>query len=527
MSCPSGILGARATDDLIFSLMAEIEEDCSGQIDFAELLRVFERQAAEGYEEDDEQNMLDVWVALGGSADSLTTPIPFENLLAAFKNNFSMNVDEASNRAEGRESHDRTGYRKMRVWGTLGSKGVGEEYREAQGKSLPWQKVLEVAMYIEGGQHTDRHRCQNRRSTHTISEESMGETRGACPLMAFQGANAILLRTPQEANESCSTRSSALRAGRRAGDVSAFMEPATDAFRLARLALSGAPSFQKGPSCETVSPLCGRRQSASDRQGQEERKAAPWNRAEFLQDLRPKCEACLEALTRHFLTLGNLQLTPAALSHVRVTLGVSEEPGRDHPQPRQPRRHQLKQQKTQQTQPLHAVASIQTLGGAAALLVTPHDATAASAVEAALRAATGDFSGICGAAAESNAGLAVRSPLEALHPLQLGPFVAARTLSHACYHTPPGSLSSGACAVFFAIESEARKAREAAEAAKVAIRAVRREALQHIKQKLDSKAIGENEAKVTEAAVNREADAFVSQVVITLQRKQKALLSPE
>ncbi|CDJ44002.1 EF hand family protein, putative [Eimeria tenella] len=51
------ILGASATDDLIFSLMAEIEQDCTGQIEFAEILRVFERQAAEVYDEDEVQDM--------------------------------------------------------------------------------------------------------------------------------------------------------------------------------------------------------------------------------------------------------------------------------------------------------------------------------------------------------------------------------------------------------------------------------------------------------------------------------------
>ncbi|KAL8270503.1 hypothetical protein Esti_005596 [Eimeria stiedai] len=74
-----GILGSPATQEMVYSLMVEIEEDCSGQLE-------------------------DVWVALGGDAEALEQPIPFQKLLGAFKDHFSMDVDEqVSKKKEGGE----------------------------------------------------------------------------------------------------------------------------------------------------------------------------------------------------------------------------------------------------------------------------------------------------------------------------------------------------------------------------------------------------------------------------------------
>lgn len=85
-----GILGSQADEGVIFSLMAEIEEDCRGQIEFSELLRVFERQAADSSTEEEEEGITDAWKALGGTGESPLETIPFTALLSAFKNHFSL-----------------------------------------------------------------------------------------------------------------------------------------------------------------------------------------------------------------------------------------------------------------------------------------------------------------------------------------------------------------------------------------------------------------------------------------------------
>ncbi|KAL8451251.1 hypothetical protein Emed_002124 [Eimeria media] len=87
---------------------------------------------------------------------------------------------------------------------------------------------------------------------------------------------------------------------------------------------------------------------------------------------------------------------PALLGDVKVAVRQPAAQGKQQqPQPQQ-QRQQEKQQKQQQKQqrvlqPLHAVASIRVLHSAA-LLVRPFEPETAAAVEAALRAAPGDFS---------------------------------------------------------------------------------------------------------------------------------------
>merc|ERR1711933_364164 len=62
-------IGEAPTEEELFRFMADVDEDGTGEIEFAEFLRAFEKQRGGAQELEDELDTLDAFVALGGCAD--------------------------------------------------------------------------------------------------------------------------------------------------------------------------------------------------------------------------------------------------------------------------------------------------------------------------------------------------------------------------------------------------------------------------------------------------------------------------
>lgn len=62
-------IGECPTDEELFKFMTEVDEDGSGEISFGEFLKAFEKQRANIMGPQDETDMVNAFVLLGGKAD--------------------------------------------------------------------------------------------------------------------------------------------------------------------------------------------------------------------------------------------------------------------------------------------------------------------------------------------------------------------------------------------------------------------------------------------------------------------------
>ncbi|CAG9466478.1 unnamed protein product [Pedinophyceae sp. YPF-701] len=62
-------LGQQPTEDELFNMIAQVDEDNSGQIEFREFLKVIESQKQANARKDDESEIVAAFVAMGGAAD--------------------------------------------------------------------------------------------------------------------------------------------------------------------------------------------------------------------------------------------------------------------------------------------------------------------------------------------------------------------------------------------------------------------------------------------------------------------------
>eukprot|EP00386_Alphamonas_edax_P000848 GDKI01002607.1.p1 GENE.GDKI01002607.1~~GDKI01002607.1.p1 ORF type:complete len:149 (-),score=43.87 GDKI01002607.1:41-487(-) len=85
-------IGESPTEEELFRFMNDIDEDGTGQIEFAEFLRAFEKQRTQAAEVQDEQDTLDAWVALGGGVDK-QGQIDTAKLVKIVKDDFGMTID--------------------------------------------------------------------------------------------------------------------------------------------------------------------------------------------------------------------------------------------------------------------------------------------------------------------------------------------------------------------------------------------------------------------------------------------------
>mmetsp|Transcript_12924 Transcript_12924/g.31488 ORF Transcript_12924/g.31488 Transcript_12924/m.31488 type:complete len:149 (-) Transcript_12924:2025-2471(-) len=104
-------IGESLTEEELFRFMADVDEDGTGEIEFAEFLRAFEKQRGVNVAIEDELDTIDAFVALGGNEDK-TGFVEQKKLVAVVKEEFGMTikidrlVDELDKDGDGKLSYD-------------------------------------------------------------------------------------------------------------------------------------------------------------------------------------------------------------------------------------------------------------------------------------------------------------------------------------------------------------------------------------------------------------------------------------
>mmetsp|Transcript_20621 Transcript_20621/g.51367 ORF Transcript_20621/g.51367 Transcript_20621/m.51367 type:complete len:161 (+) Transcript_20621:36-518(+) len=84
-------MGQNPTEEEIFQMISQVDDDNSGEIEFAEFLKVIENQKASAAKANDETDTIEAFVALGGHSDK-TGEISTEKLRAVVKD-FGLTID--------------------------------------------------------------------------------------------------------------------------------------------------------------------------------------------------------------------------------------------------------------------------------------------------------------------------------------------------------------------------------------------------------------------------------------------------
>lgn len=84
-------IGESLTEEELFRFMADVDEDGTGEIEFAEFLRAFEKQRGVNVDMEDELDTIDAFVALGGNEDK-TGFVEQKKLVAVVKDEFGMTI---------------------------------------------------------------------------------------------------------------------------------------------------------------------------------------------------------------------------------------------------------------------------------------------------------------------------------------------------------------------------------------------------------------------------------------------------
>merc|ERR1712070_1236496 len=84
-------IGENPTEEELFRFMADVDEDGTGEIEFAEFLRAFEKQRGGTQELEDELDTLDAFVALGAERDR-SGFIDTKKLITTVREDFSMTI---------------------------------------------------------------------------------------------------------------------------------------------------------------------------------------------------------------------------------------------------------------------------------------------------------------------------------------------------------------------------------------------------------------------------------------------------
>lgn len=84
-------MGQNPTEEEIFQMISQVDDDNSGEIEFAEFMKVIEIQQASNAKVSDETDTIEAFVALGGNADK-TGEISTEKLRAVVKD-FGLTID--------------------------------------------------------------------------------------------------------------------------------------------------------------------------------------------------------------------------------------------------------------------------------------------------------------------------------------------------------------------------------------------------------------------------------------------------
>ena len=85
-------MGQAPTKDELFQMISEVDENMSGSIDFGEFLKVVESQKNLAENLDDENDMIDAFVAYGGQRDK-GGHVKRDTMIKIIKHDFGLTID--------------------------------------------------------------------------------------------------------------------------------------------------------------------------------------------------------------------------------------------------------------------------------------------------------------------------------------------------------------------------------------------------------------------------------------------------
>ena len=85
-------MGQAPTEEELFAMIAEVDDNMSGSIDFSEFLAVVESQKTQAEQLSKNNDLLDAFVACGGNADK-TGCVKRETLVKIIKHDFQLTID--------------------------------------------------------------------------------------------------------------------------------------------------------------------------------------------------------------------------------------------------------------------------------------------------------------------------------------------------------------------------------------------------------------------------------------------------
>ena len=85
-------MGQKPTEEELFQMISEVDENNSGSIDFGEFIKVIEKQKEKASKFDDESDMIDAFVACGGNPDK-SGHVERDTLVKIIKVDFGLTID--------------------------------------------------------------------------------------------------------------------------------------------------------------------------------------------------------------------------------------------------------------------------------------------------------------------------------------------------------------------------------------------------------------------------------------------------
>ncbi|CAE7398985.1 unnamed protein product [Symbiodinium sp. KB8] len=85
-------MGQHPTEEELFQMISEVDENASGSIDFGEFLKVIEKQKERSSHFDEETDFVDAFVACGGNSDK-SGHVRRETLVKIVKEDFGLTID--------------------------------------------------------------------------------------------------------------------------------------------------------------------------------------------------------------------------------------------------------------------------------------------------------------------------------------------------------------------------------------------------------------------------------------------------
>lgn len=85
-------MGQAPSEDELFQMISEVDDNMSGSIDFGEFLKVVERQKERVESFDDGQDLIDAFVACGGNADK-SGKVKGDALVKIIKEDYGFTID--------------------------------------------------------------------------------------------------------------------------------------------------------------------------------------------------------------------------------------------------------------------------------------------------------------------------------------------------------------------------------------------------------------------------------------------------